>query len=184
MLRHGLAAAAPEWFYIGRDVSGGSAFRIPRQSIAERQPRLLAGSPDVFSGLKIFGHIQTAACQADDTGARPFGEQRSPADRAEASNKSWRRVATSQRTGHRNCIQGHKHSGIERRAKRPLTHPTVADATYREAPQRHPPLITFNLLSSRSFEPASASRWAVVHRTRLVRISSIMTTSVPVPTLP
>ena len=34
----------------------------------------------------------------------------------------------SQRPGHRNRTQGHEHPGIERRAKRPLTHPTVADA--------------------------------------------------------
>jgi hypothetical protein len=61
--------------YIGRDASGGSAFGILRQSIIERQPCLLARSPDVFSGLKIFWHIQAAARQANDTGARPFGEQ-------------------------------------------------------------------------------------------------------------
>jgi hypothetical protein len=128
MVRHGLAADDPERFYIGRDASGGSAFGILRQSIAERQPCLLAGSPDVFSRLEVFWRIQAATRQADDTGARPFGEQRSPADCAEASNKNWGRVATSQRTGHRNSIQGHQHSGIERRTKRPLTHPTVADA--------------------------------------------------------
>jgi hypothetical protein len=89
------------------DASGGSAFGILRQSIVERQPCLLAGSPDVFSGLKIFWHIQAAARQADHTGARPLGEQRSPADCAEASNKNWGGVATTQRTGHRNSIQGH-----------------------------------------------------------------------------
>jgi hypothetical protein len=123
-----LAAADAERLCIGRDASGGSAFGILRQSIAERQPCLPAGSPDVFSGLEIFWYIQAAARQADDTGARPFGEQRSPADCAEASNKNRGRVATSQRTGHCDSIQGHKHSGIERRAKRPLTHPAVADA--------------------------------------------------------
>ena len=128
MARHGLAAAEGEWPCIGRDASGGRAFGILRQSIIKRQPCLLAGSPDVFSGLEIFRRIQAAARQADHTGARPLGEQRSPAHCAEASNKNRGRVATSQRTGHRNSIQWHQHSGIERRAKRPLTHPTVADA--------------------------------------------------------
>jgi hypothetical protein len=128
MMQHGFAAADVERLCIGRDASGGSAFGILRQSIIKRQPCLLAGSPDVFSGLEIFWHIQAAARQADHTGARPLGEQRSPADCAEAPNKNRGRVATSQRTGHRNSIQWHQHSGIERRAKRPLTHPTVADA--------------------------------------------------------
>jgi len=107
------------------------------------------------SGASRLPHVRPM-----DTGARPFREQRSPADCAKASNKDRGRVAASQRPGHRNRTQGHEHSGIERRAKRPLTHPAVADAhmigspyaTYREAPQRHPPLIGFNLLSSRSFE--------------------------------
>ena len=75
MVQHGLAVADPERLYIGHDASGGSAFGILRQSIAEREPCLLAGSPDVFSGLESFWQIQAAARQADDTGARPFGEQ-------------------------------------------------------------------------------------------------------------
>ena len=107
MMQHGFAAADVERLCIGHDASGGSAFGILRQSIIKRQPCLLAGSPDVFSGLEIFWHIQAAARQADHTGARPLGEQRSPADCAEASNKNWGRIATSQRTGHRNSIQGH-----------------------------------------------------------------------------
>src|SRR4029079_14248319 len=83
---------------------------------------------DVLGGLEILRRIQAAARQAHDTGARPLGEQRSSADRAEASNKTRGRVATSERAGHRNSIQGHEHPGIERRAKRPLTHLAVADA--------------------------------------------------------
>jgi hypothetical protein len=107
MVQHELAAADAKRLGIGRDASGGSAFGILRQSIIKRQPCLLAGSPDVFSRLEIFWDIQAAARQSDHTGARPLGEQRSPADRAEASNENWGRVATSQRTGHRNSIQGH-----------------------------------------------------------------------------
>ena len=57
------------------DASVGSAFGILRQSIIDGQPCLLAGSPDVLSGLKIFWRIQAAARQANDTSARPFGEQ-------------------------------------------------------------------------------------------------------------
>jgi hypothetical protein len=128
MVQHGLAAADAERLCIGRAASGGTTFGIPRQSIIDCHPCLLAGSPDVFSGLEIFWLIQAAARQADHTGARPLGEQRSPADCAETSNKNRGRVATPQRTGHRNSLQGHEHSGIERRAKRALTHPAVADA--------------------------------------------------------
>ena len=121
-------AVEADRLHIRRDGSGGSAFGILWQSIIERQPCLLAGNPDVFSGLEIFWLIQAAARQSDHTGARPLGEQRRPADCAEAANKNRGRIAASQRTGHSNSIQGHEHPGIESRAKRPLTDSTVADA--------------------------------------------------------
>ncbi len=121
-------AAETERLHNGRDALSGSTFGILRQSIIDRQPGLFTGSPDVFSGLEIFRPIQAAARQADYTGPRPLGEQRSPADCAEAPNKNRGRIATSQRAGDRNSIQGHEHPSVEGRANRPLTDPAVADA--------------------------------------------------------